>query len=161
MIPSVVLFEPRIPPNTGNVARTCAATGAALHLVEPLGFSIEDRYLRRAGLDYWKHLHLFVHPDWPMFLAAIEARSEHPDGPLITAVETIGTRPYTEIPLHPELYLVFGPETGSLPQALLASCAKPHYRIPMLGDRRSLNLGNSAALVLYDQLARRGFPELA
>lgn len=160
MIPAIVLVEPRIPPNTGNVARTCAATGAPLHLIEPLGFSIEDRYLRRAGLDYWQHLSLEVHADWPAFVRYLADEYSGKLKPILAAVETSGQHSYIEIPTRDPLYLIFGPETGALPPPVLASADDHHYRIPMRPGQRSLNLGNAAALVLYDQLARRGFPGL-
>lgn len=155
----VVLYEPEIPPNTGNVARTCSATGCSLHLVEPLGFSLSDRYLKRAGLDYWDQLDLIVHPDADSFLA----RSD--DG-YRAFISTRGTRPYTDIaqtahaaPFE-DVYLVFGPETRGLPRELLSRFSHDVYRVPMLPQRRSLNLANTVALVLYEQLRQRGFPDL-
>tara|TARA_B100000614_G_C14312133_1_gene396702 strand:+ start:49 stop:558 length:510 start_codon:yes stop_codon:yes gene_type:complete len=156
---AVVLFQPEIPPNTGNVARTCAATGIPLHLVRPLGFSLSDRYLKRAGLDYWDSLDLTVHDDWDAFC---RSRSSTWRPALLT---TSGTISYTEIPVFSgtagaTTHLVFGPETRGLPQDILAAWPDAKYRVPMRPGQRSLNLGNTVALVLYDQLAQRGFPGL-
>lgn len=159
-----MLYEPEIPPNTGNVARTCAATGTPLHLIEPLGFSISSRQVRRAGLDYWNELDLSVHENWDTFLACAAAVDPEPR---IAPLSTRGTRPYTSItedmvaPGDAErVYLLFGPETRGLPQSLLDSRGKAVYRIPMSTGFRSLNLANTVALVLYELLARQGFPGL-
>ncbi|MFO8043923.1 MAG: tRNA (cytidine(34)-2'-O)-methyltransferase [Alkalispirochaeta sp.] len=150
---AVVLYQPEIPPNTGNIARTCAATGTALHLIEPLGFSLEDRYLKRAGLDYWSDLSLTVHPDWQHFI-------EHTGGTTPPALLTTkATRFYTQIPVHHEpQYLVFGPETRGLPSEILGHWPESTYRIPMRPGLRSLNLSNTVALVVYHQLYQRQFP---
>lgn len=150
---AVVLYQPEIPPNTGNIARTCAATGTALHLIEPLGFSLEDRYLKRAGLDYWNELSLTVHPNWEEFLT-------HTGGISPPALLTTkGTRSYTQIPVQPQpQYLVFGPETRGLPSQILQQWPESTYRIPMRPGLRSLNLSNTVALVVYHQLYQRQFP---
>ena len=155
----IVLYQPEIPPNTGNIARTCAATATPLHLIEPLGFSISDRQVRRAGLDYWELLNLSVHTDWQAFLSA---RSKQTTLSKLALLSTKGRRLYTDIgeDLADDLYLVFGPETRGLPREILDSCPEDIYRIPMCTDFRSLNLANTVALVLYDQLSRQGFPGL-
>ena len=144
----VVLVAPEIPPNTGTTARLCAATGARLHLVGPLGFSLEDRYLKRAGLDYWPHVDLEVHPDWQGF------RDRHPDADL-KLFSARATRSYTTASYTPGDFLVFGGETRGLPAAILAK--HPAYTIPMRGTGvRSLNLANCAAIVLYEGLRQLG-----
>jgi tRNA (cytidine/uridine-2'-O-)-methyltransferase len=151
----VVLVEPEIPPNTGNIARLCAATGCALHLVEPLGFSIDDRALKRAGLDYWHAVRVVVHPSLEAFLAAF---------PLHRCwwIETSGAAPYASAPFARGDALVFGKETGSLPQALLDAHRERTLRIPMRGDAvRSINLSTAAGIVTYAALAALGFPDLA
>ncbi len=157
----VVLVEPEIPPNTGNIARTCAATGIPLHLVEPLGFSISDRYVKRAGLDYWKDVDLHLHRDLPAFFTYAKERCGAPWEPAL--LTTKGSQPYTRISLPPEgkdLFLLFGPETRGLPADLLARFPDRRYRIPMVPERRSLNLSNSVAVVVYDLLRRAGFERL-
>ncbi|TVR70391.1 MAG: tRNA (cytidine(34)-2'-O)-methyltransferase [Spirochaetaceae bacterium] len=160
----VVLYEPEIPPNTGNVARTCAATDTPLHLIEPLGFSISDRQVRRAGLDYWDKLDLHVHSDWDAFLRYSTVGRETP---VIAPLSTRGSRLYTAIStdlMQPDnrdpLYLLFGPETRGLPATILGLCGDRVYRVPMSTEFRSLNLSNTVALVLYNLLESRGFPGL-
>ena len=150
----VVLIEPQIPPNTGNVARLCAATGCVLHLVEPLGFSIDDRALKRAGLDYWHLVRLAVHPSLEAFCAAF---------PLERCwwIETGGRRPYAGAAFAPGDALVFGKETGSIPPALLAAHPDRTLRIPMRpASVRSINLSTAVGIVTYAALAATGFPEL-
>lgn len=156
----IVLFEPEIPPNTGNVARLCAAFDVELHLIEPLGFSLEDRYLRRAGLDYWPHVRLQVWPDWPAFAAAVlnAPESGKPASRAVMAT-TRASLPIQNFPFQPEDSLVFGPETRGLPKRLLA--ASPHqFRIPIrsmaAGGARSLNLATACGISLYAALARCG-----
>ncbi len=153
---AVVLYQPEIPPNTGNIARTCAAVGVPLHLIEPLGFSIEDRMVRRAGLDYWSSLDLTVHEDWESFV-----RTEKVTEPAL--ITTKGTRAYTTIEAPADsspLHLIFGPETRGLPPEILDRWPGRRYRIPMRPGLRSLNLANSVAVVVYGQLARHGFQGL-
>jgi tRNA (cytidine/uridine-2'-O-)-methyltransferase len=148
----VVLVQPEIPPNTGSIARLCAATGTRLHLVRPLGFSLADRYLRRAGLDYWPHVDLRVHDNWDAFLAA-----ERPTQCVCFSARASSS--YTAAPLAvlDPLYLVFGGETGGLPDDIRAAHAASTYRIPMLSAHvRSLNLSNAVAIVVYEALRRRG-----
>src|SRR3990172_6713354 len=120
----VVLFEPEIPPNTGSIARLCAATLTPLHLIEPLGFKIDDKHLKRAGLDYWEYVDLKVHKSWPAFLAA------NPDKNLLY-LDRKSTRSYTEARYQENDYLVFGPETRGLPQEWLGAYEANFYRIPM------------------------------
>ncbi|OYT73058.1 MAG: tRNA (uridine(34)/cytosine(34)/5-carboxymethylaminomethyluridine(34)-2'-O)-methyltransferase TrmL [Chloracidobacterium sp. CP2_5A] len=147
----VVLVEPEIHVNTGNIARTCVCVGATLHLVHPLGFSIDDRALRRAGLDYWQALDLH---EWESFAALRAAR---PDGRFVF-IETVGARRYDEIAYGADDFLVFGRETSGLPAALLEG--ETVARIPMISNARSLNLSNAVALTLYEALRQGGFPGL-
>lgn len=149
----VVLYEPEIPQNTGNIARTCAATGAMLHLIEPLGFSLSDKYLKRAGLDYWHLMRYEIHASWEDFLKAMPGARLH----LLT---TKAPRRYTEVTYGPEDCLVFGPETRGLPEALLRERYGDCARIPMRPEARSLNLSNSVAIVLYEALRQQEFPGL-
>ena len=147
-----MLVQPEIPPNTGSIARLCAATGSRLHLVRPLGFSLDDRYLKRAGLDYWPHVDLRVHDDWEAFLAA-----EQPHAPLCFSARAVAS--YTAAPLAQPgpLHLVFGGETKGLPAALRGRYAAATYRIPIFSPHvRSLNLSNAVAIVVYEALRRRG-----
>jgi tRNA (cytidine/uridine-2'-O-)-methyltransferase len=150
----VVLVEPEIPPNTGNVARLCAATGCALHLVEPLGFRIDDRELKRAGLDYWDALNVVVHPSLAAFVEAFATRRTW-------LLSTRATRTYAEADFAHGDALVFGKETAGLPQALLDAYPERALRIPMrAGAVRSINLSTAAGVVTYAALARLGFPGL-
>jgi tRNA (cytidine/uridine-2'-O-)-methyltransferase len=150
----IALVEPQIPPNAGNVARLCAATGCALHLVEPLGFSIDDRELKRAGLDYWHALDVVVHPSLAAFLEAVD--------PLrCWFASTRAAHAYVDAPFAPGDVLVFGKETAGLPRELLARYPDRAVRIPMReGAVRSLNLSTSVGIVAYAALARIGFPEM-
>jgi tRNA (cytidine/uridine-2'-O-)-methyltransferase len=176
----VVLIEPEIPPNTGNIARTCAATGTPLHLVKPLGFSISDRQVRRAGLDYWSDVNLHVHDDTDAFFAYLRESASVPGATEVGHAEhggevsdvpgtelpialltTKGDQTYTDIPCNAELFLLFGPETRGLSPDILARYPQRRYRVPMLPGQRSLNLSNSVAIVLYDLLRRNGFIRLS
>jgi tRNA (cytidine/uridine-2'-O-)-methyltransferase len=151
----VVLIEPEIPPNTGNIARMCAATGCALHLIEPLGFSIDDRALKRAGLDYWPAVRLVVHPSLAAFLAAFPAER-------CWWIETTGALSYARAPFVRGDALVFGKETGHIPPELLAAHRERTLRIPMRGTAvRSINLSTAAGIVTYTALAALDFPGLA
>jgi tRNA (cytidine/uridine-2'-O-)-methyltransferase len=145
----VVLVEPEIPPNTGAVARTCAATCSPLHLIEPLGFRIDEHAVRRAGLDYWHLVDLHVHPGWEAFRAAYPDLRLH----LFSAH---ATRSYLDADLTPGDALVFGKESVGLPPALLEAHADRVWGIPTMGKVRSLNLSNAVAIVLYEALRRRG-----
>lgn len=150
----LVLVEPEIPPNTGNVARLCAATRTTLHLVGPLGFQLDDRQLQRAGMDYWQLVRWHHWPDWHQFHAAV------PSDARLWFIESGGPRHYADVRYGQEDYLVFGRETAGLPRALLEANRTSWLRIPMFHpDARSLNLANCAALVLYEALRQQGFAE--
>lgn len=151
----IVLVEPEIPPNTGNISRTCAATGTILHLVKPLGFSIDDRQLKRAGLDYWPFVKLFIHENLDEFM------SECADKRMFFAT-TKGDKLYTEVSYKDEDMLVFGKETAGLPRSFIDVHKESTIRIPMSADTRlrSLNLSNSAGIILYEALRQLEFPEL-
>ena len=145
----VALIEPRIPGNTGNIARLCAAAGTPLHLIEPLGFSLDEREVRRAGLDYWDKVDLWVHPDWFAFR---DAMARHRC--LYFSANT--TRDLAEAPFAWNSVLVFGNETDGMPARILEKHPDRCFRIPMPGDVRSLNLGNAVSVVLYEGLRRIG-----
>ncbi len=150
----IVLVEPEIPQNAGNVSRTCVLTGSELHLVEPLGFSLEEKYLKRAGLDYWKHLDLNVHQNWEEFLNYYRYFQQ---GRLLF-FSTKGSGYYSEITFHKEDWLIFGSETSGLPGWLIESYSEI-YRIPMRRDiKRSLNLSNTVAVVVYEAMRQLGYP---
>jgi tRNA (cytidine/uridine-2'-O-)-methyltransferase len=149
---NVVLFQPEIPPNTGNVARLCAATHTHLHLIEPLGFTLNDRTLKRAGMDYWQHVTWKRWPSWGDFHAHL------PDAARIWLIESNGPKQYAEVIYAPDDYLVFGRETAGLPQALLEATPERWLRIPMFNPQaRSLNLANCVAVVLYEALRQQSF----
>ena len=145
----IVLVEPEIPQNTGNIARTCAATGAVLHLIEPLGFEISDRYLKRAGLDYWQYLELHTYPN-------LEAFFEKNKGEYYFFT-TKGKKNYTQSSYEGEVYLFFGKETRGLPEDFLRENLDRCVRIPMRESLRSLNLSNSVAIAVYEVLRQSGF----
>lgn len=146
-MPRVVLVYPEIPPNTGNIARTCAATRTALHLVKPLGFELSDRYLKRAGLDYWPYVDLHLHDSWSAFL--LVARQQ---GGKLIGFSTSGTQSYTHITYQANDWLLFGKETAGLTPEMLATCEVTAY-IPMAEPGvRSLNLSASAAIGLFEAL---------
>ena len=148
----IVLVEPEIPPNTGNVARLCAATRTRLHLIEPFGFKLDDAHLKRAGMDYWRQVEWHCWPNWRSFADQLP-----PSGQL-WFVESNGPRRYTEARFGPEDYFVFGRETAGLPQALLEEHRERWLRIPMFNPAaRSLNLSNCVALVLFEALRQQGF----
>ncbi len=146
----VVLFEPEIPPNTGSIARLCAATLTPLHLIEPLGFKIDDKHLKRAGLDYWEFVDLQVHKSWSDFLRATAATN-------LRYFSKRATRSYTTLCFDDDDYLVFGPETRGLSSELLQANNEHAFQIPMMGAGvRSLNLSNAVAIVLYEGLRQLG-----
>ena len=148
----IVLVEPEIPPNTGNVARLCAATGTTLHLIEPLGFNLDDSQLKRAGMDYWQHVEWHRWTSWHHFAGGLA-----PDAHL-WFIESGGARHYAEVRYGAGDYLVFGRETAGLPKALLRQHDDRWLRIPMFNsEARSLNLSNCAAIVLYEALRQQGF----
>lgn len=149
---NIVLVEPEIPPNTGNIARLCAATRTTLHLVEPFGFKLDDATLKRAGMDYWQHVEWRRWRSWAEFAASV------PAGARLWLVESRGPKRYDEARFGAGDYLVFGRETAGLPKALLEANAEGWLRIPMLNpEARSLNLSNCVALVLYEALRQQGF----
>jgi tRNA (cytidine/uridine-2'-O-)-methyltransferase len=151
----VVLYQPEIPPNTGSVARLCAATLTTLHLIEPLGFKIDDKHLKRAGLDYWDFVDLRVHRTWEQFVSCCV-------GAQLLYFSKKATRSYTQARYGEDDYLVFGPETRGLPEEWLARNAERAYRIPMMGAGvRSLNLSNAVSIVLYEALRQLGRTEEA
>jgi len=147
----VVLYGPEIPGNTGNVARLTAATATELHLIRPLGFSLSDKYLKRAGLDYWEHVRLSVHDTLE------ELINDHP-GSTFYYLSTKVSRPYTEARFKEDDFIVFGPETKGLPKEILAANPDTSLTIPMFGDVRSINLSTSVGIVLYEALRQvKGF----
>ena len=149
----IVLVEPEIPPNTGNVIRLAANTGCQLHLVEPLGFSMDDKLLRRAGLDYHEYVDVRRHPDWGAFLAA-----ENPDPARLFALTTRATQPLHAVTFQPGDWLVFGAETRGLPSALLDTLAPTQWlRLPMRPHQRSLNLSNAVAVSVFEAWRQNGF----
>jgi tRNA (cytidine/uridine-2'-O-)-methyltransferase len=149
----VVLVEPEIPPNTGNIIRLCANTGAQLHLIEPLGFPLDDAKMKRAGLDYHDYASMKVHRDWSAFLAA-----ETPDPQRMFALTTHGATPFAGIAFQPGDVFVFGSETKGLDAALRESFpSSQRIRLPMRPDNRSLNLSNTVAVVVYEAWRQNGF----
>jgi len=146
----VVLYQPEIPPNTGSIARLCAATKTTLHLIAPLGFKIDDKHVKRAGLDYWKFVDLVLHDSWDGFLNRYGAQ------PMLFFSKK-AERSYTLAPYREGDFLVFGPETRGLPEELLAANQERAYVIPMMGQGvRSLNLSNAVSIVLYEGLRQLG-----
>ena len=150
---NIVLVEPEIPQNTGNIARTCAATGAALHLVGPLGFSIDDRHLKRAGLDYWKYVDL-------QYYNGLQEFFDLNEGAHFLFCTTKAQKSYHEINYTDKCFILFGKETKGLPETLLKANYEKCLRIPMLDNIRSLNLSNSVAIILYEALRQKGFKNL-
>lgn len=149
----VVLVEPEIPPNTGNIIRLCANTGAQLHLIEPLGFPLDDAKMRRAGLDYHDYATMKVHRDWDAFLAA-----QAPDPERMFALTTHGSTAFSSVAFHPGDIFVFGSETKGLRPALRDSFANSQrIRLPMRPDNRSMNLSNAVAVVIYEAWRQNGF----
>jgi tRNA (cytidine/uridine-2'-O-)-methyltransferase len=146
----VVLFQPEIPPNTGSVARLCAATLTPLHLIEPLGFKIDDKHLKRAGLDYWEYVDLHVHKSWDDFVAKTAPEK-------LLYLSKRAAKSYTSVEYSDEHFLVFGPETRGLPNEFLDAHPDCALRIPMMGTGvRSLNLSNAVSIVLYEGLRQLG-----
>lgn len=146
----IILHQPEIPANTGNIGRTCVATNTRLHLIEPLGFRLDEKSLRRAGMDYWKDLDVTTYIDYQDFM-------ERNPGVKIYMATTKAPNIYTQIQYEPDCYLMFGKESGGIPEEILVGHKENAIRIPMVGDTRSLNLGNSAAIVLYEALRQNGF----
>lgn len=150
---NIVLYEPEIPSNTGNIGRTCAATGARLHLIEPLGFRLNEKAIRRAGMDYWETLDVTRYVNWEDFL------DKNPNAEIYMAT-TKGKQIYTDAKYGPDCYLVFGKESAGIPEEILAMHPESCIRIPMLGETRSLNLSNSVAVILYEALRQNQFEHM-
>lgn len=150
---NIVLFEPEMPANTGNIGRTCVATGTKLHLIEPLGFKINEKALRRAGLDYWDKLDVTIYSDYQDFL------NQNP-GAKIYMATTKAPKVYTDMAYEPDCFLMFGKESAGIPEEILVENQETCVRIPMWGDIRSLNLSNSVSIVLYEALRQNGFEKM-
>jgi len=150
---NIVLLEPEIPQNTGNIARTCAAIGAALHLIRPLGFSVDDKYLKRAGLDYWNLLTVKYYDSIEEFLGTVKNSQ-------VVYITTKADTVYSDFTYTDDCYLVFGKETKGLPEELLVKNHSTSVRIPMVNEARSLNLSNSAAIIAYEVHRQMGFAGL-
>ena len=147
---NIVLHEPEIPANTGNIGRTCVAAGVRLHLIEPLGFRLDEKSLRRAGMDYWNDLDVTTYIDYGDFL-------ERNPGAKIYMATTKAEKMYTEARYEPDCYIMFGKESAGIPEEILVNHKSECVRIPMVGDIRSLNLGNSVAVILYEALRQNDF----
>ena len=150
---NIVLYEPEMPANTGNIGRTCVATGARLHLIEPLGFLINDKMLKRAGLDYWPKLDVTVYSDFEDFLM------KNPDAKIYMAT-TKSKQKYTDVAYEEDAYIMFGPESRGIPEEILLDNKETCVRIPMMPGERSLNLSNSVAIMVYEALRQQEFPGL-
>lgn len=150
---NIVLFEPEIPANTGNIGRTCVATNTRLHLIEPLGFRLDEKSLKRAGMDYWKDLDVTTYIDFDDFL------SKNP-GAKIYMATTKALNVYTDVEYEPDCYIMFGKESAGIPEEILVRHKENCIRIPMASDIRSLNLGNSVAIVLYEALRQQNFENM-
>lgn len=149
----IVLHQPEIPQNTGNIGRTCVATGASLHLIGPLGFRLDEKSLKRAGMDYWKDLDVITYDDYEDFL------QKNPDA-VVYYVTTKGKHVYSDISYRPGSFLMFGKESGGIPEEILIKHPENCVRIPMLDGTRSLNLSNAAAIVLYEALRQQQFADM-
>lgn len=147
---NIVLHEPEIPQNTGNIGRTCVATGTRLHLIEPLGFSISDKAVKRAGMDYWEHLDVTVYEDYEDFC-------RRNPGAKVYMATTKGPNVYSDVSYEPDCYIMFGKESGGIPEKILVNNQENAIRIPMNPEIRSLNLANSVAIVLYEALRQNNF----
>ena len=150
---NIVLHEPEIPANTGNIGRTCVATGTRLHLIEPLGFSLSEKAIKRAGMDYWKDLDVTTYLDYEEFL------QKNP-GAKIYYATTKGLQTYTDVKFEDDCYIMFGKESAGIPEEILMKHKENCIRIPMINDIRSLNLSNSVAIVLYEALRQNGFSNM-
>lgn len=149
----IVLHQPEIPANTGNIGRTCVATGTSLHLIEPLGFRLTEKDLKRAGMDYWEHLDVTRYVNYQEFL------EKHP-GAKIWMATTKAHKTYTEVEFSPDDFIMFGKESAGIPEEILVDNEENCIRIPMLSEIRSLNLSNSVAIVLYEALRQNGFSDM-
>ncbi len=150
---NIVLHEPEIPTNTGNIGRSCVAAGARLHLIEPLGFSLSEKDVKRAGLDYWDKLDVTVYKNYEDFLA------KNP-GAKVYMATTKAKHVYSEVHYEPDCYIMFGKESAGIPEEILVDTEETCIRIPMIGDIRSLNLSNSVAIVLYEALRQNNFANM-
>lgn len=150
---NIVLFEPEIPANTGNIGRTCVATGTRLHLIEPLGFKLNEKSIKRAGMDYWESLNVTTYVNYEEFL------EKNPDAKIYMAT-TKAKQVYTEVNYEPDCFIMFGKESAGIPEEILVDNKERAIRIPMIGDIRSLNLSNSAAIVLYEALRQNNFDHM-
>ena len=150
---NIVLYEPEMPANTGNIGRTCVATGTRLHLIEPLGFKLSEKAVKRAGLDYWDKLDVTVYSDYQDFL-------DRNPGAKIYMATTKAPNVYTEASYEPDCYIMFGPESRGIPEYILVKNQETCVRIPMWGDIRSLNLSNSVSIILYEALRQNGFEKM-
>ena len=153
MMINIVLHEPEIPANTGNIGRTCVAAGARLHLIRPLGFQINEKAVRRAGLDYWNQLDVTVYDDYQDF------QNRNP-GAVIYMATTKAKKIYTEVSYEPDCYIMFGKESAGIPEEILVENQERSVRIPMNPEIRSLNLSNSAAIILYEALRQNHFSHM-
>ena len=149
----IILHQPEIPGNTGNIGRTCVATGTPLHLIEPLGFRLDEKAIRRAGMDYWQHL------DVHRYMNFEEFREKNPDAKIWMAT-TKAKRTYTEVEYGPDDYIMFGKESAGIPEEILVENEEHCIRIPMLPTIRSLNLSNSVSIILYEALRQNGFSDM-
>lgn len=147
---NIVLHEPEIPANTGNIGRTCVATGTSLHLIKPLGFDISDKAVRRAGMDYWKELDLHVYENFEEFV-------EKNPGARIYMATTKARKAYTEVEYKGNDFIMFGKESAGIPEEILIKYEETSVRIPMIGEIRSLNLSNSVSIILYEALRQQDF----
>ncbi len=154
---NIVLHQPEIPANTGNIGRTCVATGTALHLIEPLGFRLDEKSIRRAGMDYWEHLNVTRYINYDEFLESIHTGQ---GTPRIWYATTKARRSYADVSFGPDDYIMFGKESAGIPEEILTQNESSCIRIPMISDIRSLNLSNSVAIVLYEALRQQGFKGL-
>lgn len=150
---NIVLYEPEIPSNTGNIGRTCVATGTRLHLIEPLGFRLNEKSIKRAGMDYWEHLDVTRYINYQDFL------KKNP-GAKIYMASTKAPRTYTDVSYEEDCYIMFGKESGGIPEEILLKNQETAIRIPMLDKIRSLNLSNSVAIVLYEALRQHNFDHM-
>lgn len=150
---NVVLYEPEIPANTGNIGRTCVATGTKLHLIEPLGFSLSEKALKRAGMDYWSQLEVERYVNYEDFL-------QRNPGAKIYMATTKAKKIYSEASYEPDCYIMFGKESAGIPEEILVEHPEECVRIPMIGETRSLNLSNSVAIVLYEALRQNQFDHM-
>jgi Predicted rRNA methylase (SpoU class) len=150
---NVVLFEPEIPANTGNIGRTCVATGTRLHLIEPLGFRLNEKSIKRAGMDYWEDLEVIRYINFEDFL------EKNPNAKIYMAT-TKAKKTYVEVQYEENSFLMFGKESAGIPEEILLEYQDTSIRIPMAGEIRSLNLGNSVAIVLYEALRQRSFAHM-